>query len=147
MTAAPESPESALAAVLDQHTASGYFASSDGHRECFCGHVIDGEPWSAHVAAAILAATPTAARTEAEVRWADLAPDEQTRIGRDVANAYQTGLADGKRNSATRIAQLEADLAAARSALGAVEALDDPACCCGQITARLVVCPVHKVTR
>lgn len=46
----------ALTELLAEHRAGGYFQARDGHRECYCGHVMAAdESYEAHIAAVIAA--------------------------------------------------------------------------------------------
>jgi hypothetical protein len=88
--------------------------------------------WQADLRRALAAAPPsTGDPDDGAVRALAMATEE-----RDAVNERCAFLLKQARDQSNTIAQLKADLRAI-----------DPACCCGQTTARLIVCPVHKVTR
>lgn len=87
-----------LGAVLREHRAGGYFAALDGHRECYCGHVMAAdESYEAHLESALLA---SGAAIDAATVKAEALRDAAEDIRTNAAHAWggeQSWLATGSK--------------------------------------------------
>lgn len=72
----PATAPTDLTAAIMAHSPKGYFLAQDGHRECYCGHILaDDETLTAHLTDA-LAPIIRAERAAALDRYADWCMDE-----------------------------------------------------------------------